>query len=120
MADELKANGIFAAEQPRCKLHQLIVSAECAHFAGKLALGTQIGAVPGDCPLIENYALALTHDVHRQEDVVQNGACGNMSKHLAARRVESTGCPNDGAGRRLQFANLLFDAPVEAQPLPAL
>ena len=88
MAYEFESNRILRAQQPGSKLQQLIVAAEGANLAGKFAAFAQIGRVPGAGAGVEDDAKSLAHDLHGQQDVVEDGALGQGDASSKLRRAQ--------------------------------
>src|SRR5437899_8808004 len=120
MGYEFESNRVLRGQQPWSKLEKLIVAAQGANLAGKFTAFSQVGRVPGAGAGVEDDARSTAHDLHRQQDVVEDGARGQWVKQCSAGTVDGAGGASDRTGGGLQLANLLFHAPVQPHSLSGL
>src|SRR6202521_5632908 len=122
MGYEFETNCVLRAQQPWSKWEKLIVAAQSANLAGKFTAFAQVGRVPGAGAGVEDNARSLAHDLHGQQDIVENGALGQERpvKQCAPGTVDGARGADNRTGGGLQFTNLLLDAPVQPHSLPGL
>ncbi len=103
-------------------MEQLIVAAQGAYLAREFAAFAQVGRVPCAGTGVEDNPRSLAHDLHGQQDVIEDGARGQWRRveQSPAGTVDGAGGADDRTGGGLQFANLLFHAPVQPHSLPGL
>src|SRR6185437_7161158 len=93
---------------------QLVVARESTNLAGEFSSLLRKDPVVSHGGWLKDDSPAPACDVHRDEDIVQNGARGHRRVKLAADGIDRASDPDYRARPCLQLAHRLLDGPVQS------
>src|SRR6202042_1784050 len=115
VADEAEEQRVGRRKQPWRQSQQLIIPRESADLARELLPFLTEEIVASDGSGLKDNTMAGSCDVHGDEYIIQDSAHGNRGVKLSPDGVDGSSHSNYGTCCGLQFPEMFFDLPVDAE-----